>query len=902
MAVTPERRQRIEELYRYAFGLALADRRAFLEQACEGDQSLLKEVESLLAAREETGGGSITSPPEKISLETIVEDPAAIIGKLIGHYKILSLLGKGGMGEVYLAQDTKLGRKVALKFLPSSLVDDTSRLRRFEQEAYAASALNHPNILTIYEIGQIDQWHFIATEFIDGETLRQEMKSSRMKLSEVLEVAIQMASALSAAHASGVIHRDIKPENVMLSHDRIAKILDFGLAKLTPRRRATVDIETPTKTLFKTDPGTVVGTTAYMSPEQASGLPVDARTDIFSVGIVVYEMITGRLPFEGETSSAILASLLSEKEPQPLARYSREVPAELERIVSKALRKDRNERYQTTKDLLIDLKRLKQELEFAVKLERSGQPTSGKSDLAVNDDEWAAISTEQVPGARATSRATRFASQMKEHQRGAIFALILSITAIAALAYFRNSYFKPSTPITSLAVLPLANGSNDPNTDYLSDGITESIINSLSQLPDLKVMARTTVFRYKGKEVDPQKIGQELGVGAVLTGKVLQHGDTLVIQADLVRVSDGTQLWGERYSPRLSDVVAVQGEIAKEISDKLRLRLSGQERERLTKRYTDNTEAYQLYLKGRYQWNKRTVDSLEKAVDYFQQALQKDPGYALAYAGLADAYLVNSVLPPRDISARARDAALKALALDNNLAEAHASLGFVKSRYDWNWSEAQDEYQRALALNQNYSVAYYWYADLLTVLGKQEGALTQLKRAQELDPLSPTINAALDRTIFYERQYDRAIEQMRKSVELEPNFWSARFGLGLAYSEKRMYPEAIKEFQAAATLSGNSPTPVAMLGYVYAVSGRPDKARQVITQLNELSIHRYVPPYNIAVIYVGLGDKDLAFQWLEKAYGEHDPSLALLKVAPWLDSLREDPRFSSLTQRIGFPN
>ena len=899
--MTPERWQRIKELFQSAVELAPAERRAFLERACKGDRALHKEVESLLAANDETGS-FISSPPRKLAPEIIVEDHAAIIGKSIAHYKVLSLLGEGGMGEVYLAQDTRLGRKVALKFLPASLIGDTSRLRRFEQEAHAASALNHPNILTIYEIGQINDWPFIATEFIDGDTLRQEMKGSRMKLGEVLDVAIQLASALSAAHASGVIHRDIKPENVMLSQDGVAKILDFGLAKLTAPRRAPADTEAPTKTLFKTDPGTVVGTTAYMSPEQASGIPVDARTDIFSLGVVVFEMVAGRLPFEGDTSSEILASLLSEKEPQPLARYSRDVPAELERIVSKALRKDRNERYQTIKDLLIDLKSLKQELEFAVKLERSARPTSGKSTTAVDDAELATIATARLLAARATSGATRFVSQMNEHKRGAILALALSISVLAALVYFGYSYFKPGTPITSLAVLPLANGSNDPNTDYLSDGITESIINSLSQLPDLKVMNRTTVFRYKGKELDPQKIGQELGVGAVLTGKILQHGDTLVIQADLVRVTDGTQLWGEQYSPRLPDILVVQGEIAKEISDKLRLRLSGQERERLTKRYTDNTEAYQLYLKGRYQWTKRTVDSLEKAVDYFQQALQKDPGYALAYAGLADAYLVNSVLPPKDTSARAREAALKALAIDDNLAEAHVSLGFVKSRYDWNWSEAQKEFQRAVELNQNYSVAYFWYADLLTVLGRQEEALAQLKRAQELDPLSPTITAAIDRTIFYERQYDRAIEQMRRSVELDPNFWSARFGLGLAYGEKRMYAEAIKEFQAAATLSGNSPTPLAMLGYTYAVSGKPDKARQIITQLNELSMHRHVPPYNVAVIYVGLGDKDMAFRWLEKAYQEHDPSLVLLKVAPWLDSLRSDPRFSSLTQRVGFPN
>ena len=566
-------------------------------------------------------------------------------------------------------------------------------------------------------------------------------------------------------------------------------------------------------------------------------------------------------------------------DPLPLNTHARNIPIGLDRIVRKCLEKDKEQRYQSAQDLLGDLKTMEEDIYSAATLKESASGYSrGFATHRLAPRQWL-IAT--------------------------LLAAVLIVT-VAGL-YFRGLNGAGSTtptgrPISSIAVLPFANDSGDPEIEYVSDGLTESLINNLSQLPNMKVTASSSVFHYKGQDIDPRSVGHNLNVQALLLGRVVQHRDDLSISIELVDVEGNSRLWGEQYHRRLSDLLSIQGEMSKDITNKLRPKLSGEQTKQAIKGYPDNTEAYQLYLKGRYYWNKRTVDSLAKASDYFQQAIQKDPGYALAYVGLADSYLVSSALPGKEVSAKAGEAVLKALAIDSNLAEAHASLGFARERYDWNWLEAEKEYQRAIELNPNYSAGYYWYADLLMVLGRQEEALTQLKKAQELDPLSPTINAAIERDIFYQRQYDRAIEQMRKSVELEPNFWSAHLGLGLAYTQKKMYADAIKELQAATTISGNSPTPLAMLGYAYAVSGKRDKARQVLTRLNELSKHRHVSPYDIAVIYVGLGDKNQAFRWFEKAYDEHDPSLTLLKIAPWLDSIRSDERFSTLIQRVGFPN
>jgi serine/threonine protein kinase/tetratricopeptide (TPR) repeat protein len=800
-------------------------------------------------------------------------------GTSLGRYEIHSQLGAGGMGEVYLAEDTKLDRKVALKILPAEVAANQERMRRFVREAKAVSALNHPNIVTIHEIDETNSIHFIVIEFIDGETLRRHKKGARLSVPEALDVGIQVASALSAAHKAGIIHRDIKPENIMIRRDGIVKVLDFGLAKLTEHQPATqVDTEAATKALIKTEPGVVVGTAQYMSPEQVRGLALDARTDIFSIGVVLYEMVAGRRPFEGATISDMIVSIL-ERQPPTLATYRRLIPDTLEWIVSKALRKDREERYQTAKDLAIDLRGLKQSLEIDAELERSKHP--GIDGGTASADKVGRVAAETVKGPAQISDLSRTETPVRKR--------------------------RSRQAIDSLAILPLVNGSGDPNAEYLSDGITESIINSLSQIPKLRVMARSTVFRYKGREVDPQTVGRELGVRAVLTGRVLQLADYIVIGTELVDAADGSQLWGEQYRRSVLDIFAVQEAISREISGKLRLKLTGAEKKRLTKRYTENTEAYHLYLKGRYYENKFFNEAaLRRAIECFQQAIERDPTYALAYAGLADCYIrlsIFNVAPSKEGFAKARAAVLKALEIDDKLAEAHTSLARIKSSFDWDWLAAEEEFRRAIELNPNYATAHHLYGRHLMIMGRFDEAAVEIRRASELDPLSLHINADLSAPLFFARQYDRAIESLRETLEMDPNFALAHVRLGGAYEFKGMYEEAIAEYQRAIELSGSSadnPTMSAVLAHSYAASGRGDQARDILNRLKEQSQRGYVSPCDIAEVHAALGEEDQAFEWLEKAYDARSSDLRFLKVSQFFtDSLRSDPRFADLLRRVG---
>jgi serine/threonine-protein kinase len=599
---------------------------------------------------------------------------AITTGSQLGAYQILSSLGAGGMGEVYRARDTRLNREVAIKVLPASLVDEADRLLRFEQEAKAASALNHPNIITIHEVGEIKGLHFIVTELVDGQTLRREMAAHRLSLPAALDIAAQIASALAAAHEAGITHRDIKPENVMLRRDGIVKVLDFGLAKLTEQPRpAEIDVDAATRAKLTTDPGAVMGTPQYMSPEQARGQKVDARTDIFSLGVVLYEMIAGRPPFEGVNAMDVISAIL-QKEPQPLKSDAAEIPAELQRIVAKALRKDRNERYQTVRDLLNDLKDLKEELSFAAKQARSGQTERGQVVTAP---------AEAVPmGAGAalptTSSAKIILGEIKRHQLGFALTLTLLVAAVGGyLAFFGGSR---SGPIASLAVMPFVNASGHADAEYLSDGMTETLINALSQLPGLSIKARSSVFRYKGKEVDPQTVGSELNVQAIVNGRVVQRGDDLTLYLSLVDTRTGDQLWGEQYNRKQADLLSLQNAVARDVATKLRNRLSAPDEQKVARNYTQNTEAYQLYLQGRFFANKRTPQNIQKAIEYYQQAIAKDPNYALGYAGLSDGYGLLAYYggaPAPAALGQARGAALRALSLDNNLAEAHNALAFV---------------------------------------------------------------------------------------------------------------------------------------------------------------------------------------------------------------------------------
>ncbi len=823
-------------------------------------------------------------------------------GTKLGRYEIGAQLGAGGMGEVYLAVDTELDRTVAVKILPAALAADQQRLQRFIQEAKAASALNHPHILTIYEIGTTGTSRFIATEFIDGDTLRQRINAG-MKLVDILEISIQIGSALAAAHAVGIIHRDLKPENVMIRRDGFAKLLDFGLAKLSQPVASITDTEAPTKAMVNTAAGSVMGTANYMSPEQAKGINVDTRTDLWSLGTVLYEMITGHVPFAGETPTETI-SLILQREPAPLARYTNDAPAELERIVTKALTKDREKRYQTAKDLLIDLSNLKRKLEVDAEIERTVPPEirtlrSTSSGKVAATATGSAQTAQQSAGPSASS-AEYIVSSIKQHKRGAVVILAALVIAVAGIAYL---YFARTdrTAIDSIAVLPLVNTAADPNAEWLSDGITESIINNLSQLPNLTVIARSSVFRYKGRDVDPQAAARELKVRTALTGRVVQRGDNLSISVELVDASNNRQIWGQQYNRKMSDLLAMQSEISREISEELRLRLTGEERKRVTKQYTANAEAYQLYLKGRYHWNKRTREELKRGVEYFNQAVEKDPNYALAYAGIADCYGVPAIgLSPPEAMPKAKDAAMKALSIDDTLAEAHTSLANVLVRYDWDWSAAEREFKRAIELNPNYPTAHYWYALYLAGMGRQEEARREAQRAQELDPLSLVTNWHVGIIFSYARQHDRVIEQLRKTLELDPNFAGAHDDLGWTYAMMGRYEEAAAELQTAIKLSGEATHFMADLAIVYALSGKRGEAQKIIDQLLGLAKQRYVAPYRMAQIYVALGDRNRAFEWLEKGYRERSfgESVMDLKASPFWDPIRSDPRYVDLLRRL----
>jgi serine/threonine-protein kinase len=827
----------------------------------------------------------------------------------LDRYEIRSQIGAGGMGEVYLAQDIRLERTVALKVLPADVAADRQRMQRFIQEAKAASGLNHPNILTVYEIGQARLTHFIATEYIDGKTLRQILGARRIEMAEVLDLSSQIASALSAAHAAGIIHRDIKPENIMVRHDGIVKVLDFGLAKLSDRAHPeqAVDAEAATAVLVQTEPGVVMGTAAYMSPEQARGKGVDARTDIFSLGAVIYEMLSGRAPFAGETAADIIGALIH-KEPQPLSNLVSNMPAELQHIVSKALRKDPDERYQTVKSLLVDLKTFKQELDFSAKLERSVSPESKEAatkNSAQSATATAAIenSATQAVTARPTSSAEYLIVGIKQRKRSIAVLAVLLLAAIGFGYWFYTNRSSSTARIESLAVMPFANASGNSDVEYLSDGITESLINSLSQLPNLSVKARSSVFRYKSREVEPQQVAKELSVQAILTGRLVQRGDDLALYLSLVDAHTGNQLWGEQYNRKLTDLVSLQSEIARDVSSKLRARLSGADERKLAKNYTENVEAYQLYLKGRYYLARLRPGETQKGISHLQQAIAIDPDYALAYVGLANAYralALSGDIPPGEVFPKAKAAAQKAVELDDSLAEAHAVLGFTISWYDWDWAAAENHFKRALELNQNSADVHWVYAGSISNLGRHAEALAEIKRARELDPLNLIINATEGLILIHAGRTDEGLAVLQKTSELDPTYWLAHLFASSAYIEKGMFAEAVTEARRARELSGVSSQPIAYAGYALAKSDKEGEARAELDELLKLSTQRYVPPYHIAFLYNGLNERDKTLAWLERGYEQRDPKMVFLKVDPRWNNLRDDLRFKDLLRRMGF--
>lgn len=791
-----------------------------------------------------------------------------VIGEKIGHYKVQSSIGAGGMGEIYRASDTRLRRDVAIKILPESLMKDVSAIERFMREAYAASALNHPNILTIFDIGEHENTHFIATEFVEGETLRQKMQNSRLRLTDILDVAIQTADALVAAHEAGIIHRDIKPENIMIRRDGYVKVLDFGIAKLSENESPEIDANAATLVQSITAKGMILGTAFYMSPEQARGLRVDARSDVFSLGAVIYEMTARKLPFSGQTIADVIASILK-SEPAPLSEIVKNLPPEFERIVAKSLNKKRAGRYQTMKDLAEDLRQIRQRLAFQTELER----------IHISNDVFAAS--------------------------GEIFPLE-NATQILPKNSFPPRKTRTRKAIDSLAVLPLVNSGNDAETEYLSDGITECIINSLSKLPKLRVVPRSTVFRYKGQQNDLQQIGNELGVRAVFAGRILQIGDSLVVNAELVDIANEAQIWGEQYRREMTDIFTLLDEIAEDISEKLKLKLSGEDKKQLSKRFTENTEAYQFYLKGRYfVTSKRTEEWIKKGIEYFQKAIDFDPNYALAYSGIAEAYgfLASSTggWSPRNAYPKAEAAAMKALELDESLGEAHCSLGFSRLLFDWDFAEAERQFKRAIELSPNYPNSHDGYGFYLKAVGRHTEAIAKCQQAQKLDPLSPFAHVSLGYAYYFARDYEKAIEECRKALEMDRNSTFAHRNLGLAYLQQGKLEKAIEALSNAVKFSHGGLAFESYLGFAYAVAGKKTEALEVLSSLEDLDKERYVPAYNFAIIHAGLGNFDKSFEWFEQARKERSGFLPFLKVEPVVDCLRSDTRFDDLLKKIGLP-
>lgn len=911
--MTPERWQQIEKLYQAALDHAESRRATFLSQACAGDTELRREVESLIWSHEQAGS-FIVEPALRVAAKMLAADQSSsLVGAMFSHYRIESLLGVGGMGEVYLAEDTSLNRKVALKLLPAHFTKDAERLYRFEREARAASALNHPNIITIYEIGEVDGHHYTATEFIDGVTLRQHMANKRMKLDESLDVAAQVASALAAAHVAGIVHRDIKPENVMLRSDGFVKVLDFGLAKLAPQNASTAESKAAPKSMVNTNPGTVMGTLQYMSPEQARGLNVDARTDIWSLGVVLYEMITGRALFAGETPNHVVVSILDSQSSALIADL--DLPAALERIVIKALRKNVAERYQTVSDLVLDLKSLKQDLDVEAILKRSPRSDGNELQGTTKSDERAGVGTTSdaptvdVATAPPTSSAEYLVSEIKRHKRAALFAATIMILAVATFVY---SFYlkrdgehlaKGGEAIDSLAVLPFVNESGDPNTEYLADGISDGVINSLSRLPKLRVISLNAVLRYRGKQIDPQTLGRELNVRAVLIGRMTRRGDDLAISTELVDVSDNSRLWGNQYNRNVSDVLAVQEDIGRKISERLRLRLTGEEKKQLEKRYTENSEAYLLYSLGRHHFHKNTKEGFEKSIEYYEQAIGVDPKYGLAYFGLSSAYHqleFRGFAFPKEALRKQEWAALKAVELDETLTEAHVALAVAK-RLHGDWEGAEKEFKRALELDPNSLEANNSYGSYLAYSGRADEALVYAKRVEELDQGGPGPGPSfLGFVYLLKRKYDTAIELDLKALEKSPNNAQCHFFLSEAYLAKGMYKLGVTEMQKAIALD-NAPERWdrdPMLAYAYAVSGQSDEALKILEEQKRLAKQRYIAAYNFAIIYIGIGDKDRAFEYLNKSFDDGKP-LTQVPSRPLFDSLRSDPRYTQLLRRIG---
>ncbi len=883
----------------------------------------------------QTAGLPNTAPEQTGQLRS--PDTRQLDGRMLAHYQLQFELGRGGMGRVYLAQDTRLGRRVALKLLLRNSTRDPERVRRFQQEARAASSLNHPNILTIYEIGEHKGVHYLATEYVEGRTLRSLLDRGRFKLGIAISVALQIASALDTAHRANIVHRDIKPENLMLRPDGYIKVLDFGIAKLIETEGAPAAAALESEQ-YETKPGIVIGTVNYMSPEQARGQRVDRRTDVFSLGVVLYEMITGHCPFTGPTQSDVLAALLAQA-PEPLPLQSLTAPLNvlhrLQLILNRVLEKDRNLRYQSARELAEDLKSLKKELESTP---QTGSQ-SGK-EAAINNAAAAAIETAQItseteeievsPGSETSAQLTtgqkrvttgktatspqpdgvRTEAEMwpQLRRKGWSSSSYVLLAVVSLLALFGVYYFSQhSAQGESIAVLPFeytkASRVDETDREYLADGLTEGLIQRLSQAAGLKVIARNSVFRYKGKAPDPREVGQALGVHTVLNGRITQRGEQLSINVELVDTQNSAVLLSQQFESKASELPGLQRNIANRITEQLHLRLTGVEQQRLASHDTENAEAYKLYLKGRHLWNQRKGEALKKSIEAFQRAVLLDPNYARAYAALADSYVlapIYSDLAPDEAAAAGKDAIARAFQLDPNLAEPYAALGFIYFQYEWKWKEAEDSYKHALRLNSNYATAHQWYSNFLYSLGRFREALVEAKRAVELDPVSTAISANLGAVFYFERRYDEAIQQFKKALELNTNAPGVHVLLGTAYEQSRDYGKALAEFQRALELDKGTPATRLRQARTLALAGDQDAARRSLDELRRNAAPGTAPLYLIAGVYVALSDEEQALALLTQAVSLREEDVTQLKVDPQFDPLRSDPRFSNLLKSIGF--
>jgi eukaryotic-like serine/threonine-protein kinase len=881
--MTPERWQQIERVLQAALECEPAERAALLERECAGDPDLRKEVESLIASAQ---------PAQNFLTRNAIQDAAALlddanseplIGRQVGHYLVEKQLGAGGMGEVHLARDVRLGRSVALKLLDARFTGDAATRVRFLREARLASALDHPNICTVHEVGEAADRLFIAMQYVEGQTLRRVIGGRPLSLDSLLSISIQVADALSAAHAQGIIHRDIKPGNIIVTSRGQAKVLDFGLAKFL--ERAEGEAET-----HLTMTGAVMGTPASMSPEQARGEHVDHRSDIFSFGVVLYEMATGQIPFRGRSKADVISAVLNQPQ-TPASKLNKDITMRLSAVIDRMLAKETSERYQRMDEVISDLRQVVKEVGGLDRLFSSSDVPRGVVPL--------------VPP-RQPRLFGAFGRLIRSRAAIVVFTIIAVLGVGLTLAIYssRRGRSQPAIPIKSIAVLPFKPLIAESRDEALEMGMADTLINKLGNIKQVTVRPLSAVRQYTGLEQDAVSAGRGQKVDAVLDGNIQKAGDKIRVTVRLVRVADGHEIWSEQFDEKLTDIFSLQDAVSSKVSSVLAITLTGEEKKQLSKHQTGDVEAYQLYLIGRYHLNRLTDDGFRKGRDYFQQAISKDPNYALAYAGLADAHNRLSgwnAVSPHEGFPRARAAAIKALQLDEGLTEAHTQMGVVNFLHDWNFRSAEVEFKRAIEINQSNSDAHYLYGLYLAIMGRFEEAAAEMKLTQELEPLSLEKITGMGDVFYYQREYDLAIEQYQKALEMDPNSGFAHWALGNVYVQRGMYAEAIDEYKRSIPLSGDSPDEPGSLAYAYALSGRRREAQALIEDLKERSKRSYISPTMIAFIHAGLGEKDQAFAQLEKAFDGRDFLLVNLRVDPMFDRLRADKRFADLVRRVGLP-